>query len=82
MDLATIALNGQITIPERILNYLNLQDGDSVLFEKEDGKIYIVNASNNILKSVQNQLKGEAGRAGFKSEEDVVEYIKKLRRTR
>ena len=37
-------------------------------------------ASQITLANVQSQMKGEAKKAGFKTEDDVVAYIKELRK--
>ena len=79
MELAKVTSKGQITIPLMIRNLLQLKTGDKVFFEENDGKIYIANASQITLSSVQSQMKGEAEKAGFLNEEDVTSYIKELR---
>jgi len=47
--------------------------------EKED-KIEITNSAMEVLKKVQNDMAGEAERLGLKSEEDVVNLVKEVRR--
>ena len=79
MELATVTSKGQITIPVKIRNKLSLKTGDQVFFMEEKGKIVFQNASQIALSSIQNEMKGKADKAGFKSEEDVVDYIKELR---
>lgn len=51
-------------------------------FEESSGKVYNTNASQITLLNVQNQMEGEAKKAGFESEDDVVAYIKELRKSR
>ena len=79
MELAKVTSKGQITIPLMIRNLLQLKTGDKVFFGESQGKIYITNASQITLSSIQTDMKGEAEKAGFQSEEDVVAYIKDLR---
>ncbi len=79
MELAKITSKGQITIPIEIRRKLRLKEGDKVFFIEEDGKIIFQNASRTALKSLQNEMIGEAAKAGFSSEDDVVQYIKNLR---
>jgi antitoxin PrlF len=79
MELATVTSKGQITIPVKIRNKLSLKTGDQVFFMEEKGKIVFRNASQIALSSIQNEMKGKADKGGFKSEEDVVDYIKELR---
>ena len=82
MELAKVTSKGQITIPIMIRNKLQLKTGDKVFFEENRGKIYITNASQITLSNIQSQMQGEAEKAGFKTEDDVVEYIKELRKAK
>lgn len=82
MELAKVTSKGQITIPLMIRNKLQLKAGDKVFFEESRGKVYITNASQVTLANVQAQMKCEAKKAGFQTEDDVVAYIKELRKTR
>jgi AbrB family looped-hinge helix DNA binding protein len=79
MELAKLTSKGQITIPVEIRKKLKLKEGDKVFFLEEKGKIYFENASQAALRDFQNQMIGQAAKAGFETEDDVVEYIKTLR---
>ena len=79
MELARLTSKGQITIPVEIRKKLKLKEGDKVFFLEEKGKIYFENASQAALRDFQNQMAGQAAKAGFQTEGDVVEYIKSLR---
>ena len=82
MELAKVTSKGQITIPLMIRNKLQLKTGDKIFFEESRGKVYITKASQITLSNVQSQMKGEAKKAGFQTEDDVVSYIKELRKSR
>ena len=82
MTLATVTTKGQITIPQLIRNRLRLKTGDKVFFEEKQGRIYIANASQVALSEIQKQMKGEAEKVGFQTEDDVISYIKELRASR
>ena len=82
MELAKLTSKGQITIPVQIRKKLKLKEGDKVFFTEEGGKIIFQNASQISLKNIQSEMIGEAGNAGFNTEEDVVNYIKELRASR
>ena len=82
MELAKVTSKGQITIPLTIRNLLGLKTGDKVFFEESRGKIYITNASQISFSNIQDQMQGEAGKAGFQTEDDVIAYIKELRKIR
>ncbi len=80
MELAKLTSKGQITIPLAIRNMLGLKTGDKVFFEESRGKVYITNASQITLANIQTQMQGEAEKAGFQTEDDVIAYIKKSRK--
>ena len=82
MELAKVTSKGQITIPLTIRKSLQLKTGDKVFFEESKGKVYIANASQITLSNIQTQMQEEAEKAGFQTEEDVVAYIKSLRKNR
>ncbi len=79
MELAKLTSKGQITIPVEIRRKLKLKEGDKVFFLEEKGKIFFQNASQVALRNFQEEMSGQAAKAGFENEEDVVQYIKKLR---
>ena len=73
MELAKVTSKGQITIPLMIRNKLLLKTGD---------KVYITNASQITLANVQAQMQGEAKKAGFETDADVIVYINELRKSK
>jgi AbrB family looped-hinge helix DNA binding protein len=79
MELAKLTSKGQITIPKEIRKKLRLKEGDKVFFVEDKGKIYFRNASQVALKRIQDDLQEEQQITDFKSEEDVIEYIKSIR---
>jgi hypothetical protein len=59
--------------------------GDKILIFEEDGKYFFQNSASIALKALenfQNSMKGEAEKAGFNDPDDVVQYIKSLRKER
>ena len=80
MELAKITAKGQITIPVEIRKKLGVRDGDKVVFVEENGRIIMENAAMIALKNAQNAFKGEAERLGLKTEQDVVDLVKDVRR--
>jgi antitoxin PrlF len=80
MELAKITSKGQITIPVQIRKKLKLKEGDKVFFYEEKGKVIFQNASQVALAKFQKEMVGEAKKADFKSEEDVIDYIKEIRK--
>jgi AbrB family looped-hinge helix DNA binding protein len=82
MEIATIISEGQILIPQEIREKMDLKNGDKIVFIEENGKYYFQNSNSLALKNFQNNMKGSAEEAGFNDPDDVVEYIKQLRRNK
>jgi AbrB family looped-hinge helix DNA binding protein len=79
MELARVSSKGQITIPIEIRKKLKLKEGDKVLFAEENGNIFVLNASLVALKEIQENMKDEAEKQYLNSEEDVNDYVEKVR---
>ena len=77
---ARVMSKGQVTIPKNVRAVLGISTGDRVTFVVEGNKVTIVNSAIYALQRFQEQMKGEAQKAGFNSEEDVAEWITNSRR--
>ncbi len=82
MELAKVTSKGQITIPIEIRKKLGIKEGTKVLFLEEAGRIYLTNSSVEALREAQLAFSGEAERLGLKTEDDVMEMVKELRKER
>lgn len=80
MELAKITTKGQITIPIQIRRKLNLKDGDKIVFMEQNGKIIVENSTRVALMEAQEAFKGEVERLGLKTEQDVVDMVKQIRK--
>jgi len=80
MEIAKVSSKGQVTIPIEIRKKLNLKEGDKVLFIEEGGKIILLNAGYVAIKEAQEAMRQEGERLGLKTEEDVIELTKKVRK--
>ena len=80
MEIAKVTSNGQITIPSDIRKRLSIKDGDKVLFMEGDGGVLMFNSSMIALKQFQNDMAGEAEKAGLITEDDVVALCREVRK--
>jgi AbrB family looped-hinge helix DNA binding protein len=81
MEVARITTKGQITIPIEIRKKLALKEGDKILFfEEENGRIYFENASLLAFNRIQDSMAGEAQKAGFKTEQELQDYMREIRK--
>jgi AbrB family looped-hinge helix DNA binding protein len=81
MELAKITSKGQITIPKDIREKMNLKTGDKILFFEENDKFFLQNSNTIALTEFQKAMEGAAEEAGFKDPDDVMNYIKELRKS-
>ena len=79
MEMAKISSKGQITIPISIRERLHLKAGDKILILEENGRFYIENAANVAFQPAEEGFRGAAREAGFRTEQDMQDYMKELR---
>ena len=72
--------DGKLSIPEDMREALGLRDGKRVMLIADGDEVRIVNPALHALRKLQEAMKGAAEEAGWKSDDDVVEYIMKMRR--
>ena len=83
MEVARVTSKGQITIPRDIRAKMNIKMGDKIIFFENNGMYCFQNYASVAIKALedfQNSMKGEAEKAGFNDPDDVVKYIKSLRK--
>jgi len=80
MELAKITTRGQITLPLAIRKKLKVGVGDKVVFYEDNGRIIVESAAKLAFSQAQDAFKGEAERLGLKSEQDVVDMVKDVRK--
>ena len=80
MELAKLTSKGQLTVPVAVRKKLCLKEGDKVVFLSDDDGIRIANASLLALERVQKAFAGEAERLSLKTEQDVVDMVKEVRK--
>jgi AbrB family looped-hinge helix DNA binding protein len=80
IDSAKVLPKGQITIPKDFREQLNISTGDRLTLVCEKDRLILMNSSVFALKQFQEAMKGEAEKAGLRSDDDVVEMIMQMRR--
>ena len=82
MELAKVTSKGQITIPRDVRKKMDLKTGDKILFFEDNGRIFLQNSNSVVLTDFQKAMEGAAIEAGFNDPDDVVNYIKQLRKSK
>ncbi len=79
IDNAKVMAKGQITIPKDVREVLGVSNGDRVSFIVENGNVRIVNSAVYAMQMLQNEMRGEAKKAGLDSDEDIMAMLKEMR---
>lgn len=79
VDNAKVMAKGQITIPKDVREALGVSSGDRVTFIVEGNSVRVVNSAVYAMQVLQQQMAGEAERAGLSSDEDVTALVNELR---
>ncbi|MBQ6121684.1 MAG: AbrB/MazE/SpoVT family DNA-binding domain-containing protein, partial [Clostridia bacterium] len=77
---ARVMAKGQVTIPKNVRAALGVDTGDRVTFIVDGNNVRVVNSTVYALMRFQEQMKGEAEKAGLFTEDDVTEWITQSRR--
>ncbi len=79
VDNAKVMSKGQVTIPKDVREVLGVACGDRISFIVEGNTVRIVNSAVYAMQVLQNEMRGEAERAGLTSDADVMMLVKELR---
>ena len=79
VDNAKVMAKGQVTIPKDVRRVLGVSKGDRVSFIVEGNTVRIVNSVVYAMQVLQQEMAGEAERAGIASDDDVMALIKEMR---
>lgn len=80
VDSAKVMAKGQITIPKDVRDTLGISNGDRVTFIVEGNTARIINSAVYAMQVLQQEMAGEAERAGLTSEDTVVALVKEARK--
>ena len=82
-ELAKVSSQGQVTIPVEVRKALNLKAGDKVAFYvNEKGEVVVGNPNLIALKRLQEAFRGASEETGITTDEEVVELVKEVRKTK
>ena len=76
---AKVMSKGQVTIPKNIREALGITTGDRVTFIVENGTVKVVNSAIYAMQKFQQQMREQAKKAGFSSEDDIAAWITESR---
>jgi len=76
MEQAKVMAKGQITLPLEIRKLLGVSTGDRISFIVNGNTVIMANSAACALTLIQNEMKGEAEKAGILSEDDAVKLLK------
>jgi AbrB family looped-hinge helix DNA binding protein len=79
VDNAKVMAKGQITLPKDIRSKLRLATGDRVTLICEGDQVILMNSALYAMKMLQREMRGEAGKAGLLTDDDVLELVKEVR---
>lgn len=79
IDNAKVMSKGQITIPKDVRDILGISNGDRVSFIVEGNTVRIVNSAVYAMQMLQQEMKGEAKKAGLETDEDGVRLISEMK---
>lgn len=77
---ARVMSKGQVTIPKNVRTAFGIEVGERVTFIVDGTNVRVVNSAVYALMRLQEQMKGEAEKAGFMNEDDIAEWIINARR--
>ncbi len=77
---ARVMSKGQVTIPKNVRAALGIDTGDRVTFIVDGSNVRVVNSAVYALMKLQEQMSGEAEKAGLLNKEDVANWITSSRR--
>ena len=80
VDNAKVMAKGQVTIPKDVRNVLGVSNGDRVSFIVEGNTVRIVNSAIYAMQMLQQEMRGEAKKAGLEKDEDVVALVSEMRK--
>ena len=80
IDSAKVMAKGQVTIPKDVRKTLGISNGDRISFIVEGNTVRIVNSAVYAMQVLQQEMKGEARKAGLVNDDDIVNLVAEMRK--
>ena len=80
IDSAKVMAKGQVTIPKDVRKTLGVSNGDRISFIVEGNTVRIVNSAVYAMQVLQQEMKGEARKAGLVNDDDIVNLVTEMRK--
>ena len=80
IDSAKVMAKGQVTIPKDVRKTLGISNGDRISFIVEGNTVRIVNSAVYAMQVLQQEMKGEARKAGLANDDDIVNLVTEMRK--
>ncbi len=80
IDSAKVMAKGQVTIPKDVRKTLGVSNGDRISFIAEGNTVRIVNSAVYAMQVLQQEMKGEARKAGLVNDDDIVNLVTEMRK--
>jgi len=77
---AKVMARGQVTIPKDVREALGVEPGNRVTFVVEGKDVRLVNSAVYAMDVLSRQMEGEFEKAGLNTEEDIIAFMKKVRK--
>ena len=80
IDSAKVMAKGQVTIPKDVRKTLGISNGDRISFIVEGNTVRIVNSAVYAMQVLQQEMAGEAQKAGLVNDDDIVNLVTEMRK--
>ena len=80
IDSAKVMAKGQVTIPKDVRKTLDVSNGDRISFIVEGNTVRIVNSAVYAMQVLQQEMAGEAQKAGLVNDDDIVNLVAEMRK--
>ena len=80
IDSAKVMAKGQVTLPKDVRKTLGISNGDRISFIVEGNTVRIVNSAVYAMQVLQQEMKGEARKAGLVNDDDIVNLVTEMRK--